>query len=85
MDYYAYQDLRDKVSERDRTIAQLQNEIFVKDQIAPVTAQLADIRCNMLVRPNVTGVGVACPSAAILNGLGVNSLNGCGCANSNLV
>lgn len=86
IDYYKQQDLRDKISERDRMIAQLQNEIFVKDQLAPVTAQLADIRCNMLVRPNVTGVGVACPSAAILNGLGVNSLNhNCNCNYGNLV
>jgi hypothetical protein len=85
IDYYKQQDLRDKISERDRVIAQLQNEIFVKDQLAPVTAQLADIRCNMLVRPNVTGVGVACPSAAILNGLGVNSLSNCNCNYGNLV
>lgn len=79
IDFYAYQGLRDAVAERDRQIMELKNMLFVKDQLAPVNAQLASISCNMLRRPDVTGVGVACPSAAILNGLGINSLNnGCG-------
>jgi hypothetical protein len=75
LDNYAMQTLRDTLAERDRTIDKLENQIYLKDQLAPVTAQLAYIQSNMLVRPNVTGVGVACPSAAILNGLGINSLN----------
>ena len=58
---------------------ELKNQLFVKGQLAPITAQLNNIQCNMLVRPNVTGVGVACPSAAILNGLGINSLNNSNC------
>lgn len=78
IDFYEYQNLRDAVAERDRTISQLQNQIFVKDQLAPINAQLNTIQSNMLVRPNITGIGVACPSAAILNGLGVNQL-GCNC------
>lgn len=84
IDFYEYQNLRDAVAERDRTISQLQNQIFVKDQLAPINAQLNTIQCNMLVRPNVTGIGVACPSAAILNGLGVNQL-GCGCNNGAII
>lgn len=87
IDFYAYQDLRDKLGEAQRQNMMLQNQIFVKDQLAPVNEQLASIRCNMLRRPDVTGIGVSCPSAAILNGLGINSLNGwnggCGCSGSN--
>lgn len=79
IDFYAYQDLRDKVNERDRVIMELSNKLFVKDQLAPVNAQLANIQCNMLRRPEISGVGVCCPNAAVLNGLGINNLNGCGC------
>ena len=80
IDYYGYQNERDKNAELSRENMELRNQLFMKDQLAPITAQLASIQCNMLTRPNVTGVGVACPSSAILNGLGVNSLgNGCGC------
>ena len=77
IDYYGYQNERDKNADLARENMELRNQLFVKDQLAPVNEQLAAIRCNMLTKPNITGVGVACPSAAILNGLGVNSLNNC--------
>ena len=77
IDYYGYQAERDKNSALSREVMELKNQLFVKDQLAPINATLASIQCNMLRRPDVTGVGVACPSAAILNGLGVNSLNQC--------
>lgn len=82
IDFYAYQDLRDKLSESQRENLILQNQLFVKDQLAPINAQLASIQCNMLRRPDITGVGAVCPNAAIINGLGINSLSGlgsCGC------
>ncbi|MGN1125555.1 MAG: hypothetical protein ACI4S3_07400 [Candidatus Gastranaerophilaceae bacterium] len=80
IDYYGYQNERDKNADLQRQVVELRNQLFVKDQLAPINAQLASIQCNMLRRPDITGVGVACPSAAILNGLGVNSLNQCsGC------
>lgn len=60
IDFYEYQNLRDKVAERDREILQLKNEIFTKDQLAPVNAQLASISCNMLPKPPVYGVGTSC-------------------------
>lgn len=82
IDYYGYQNERDKNADLARENAELRNQLFVKDQLAPVNEQLAAIRCNMLRRPDVTGIGVACPSAAILNGLGLNSLN---CNNGNLL
>ena len=80
IDYYGYQNERDKNADLSRENMELRNQLFMKDQLAPITAQLATIQCNMLRRPDVTGIGVACPNAAILNGLGVNSLNNsCGC------
>lgn len=79
IDFYAYQDLRDRLSEEQRKVLTLENQLFVKDQLAPLTASVADIRCNMLVRPNITGIGAVCPNAGVLNGLGINSFNGCGC------
>lgn len=87
IDFYAYQGLRDTVAERDRTISELKNMLFVKDQLAPVNATLASIQCNMLRRPDVTGIGAVCPNAGILNGLGINSLNGfgCGCNGNNVL
>jgi len=69
------QELRDRLSDAQRENLTLSNQIFVKDQIAPITAQLTAIQNSMLVRPNVTGVGAVCPNAGIINGLG---LGGCG-------
>lgn len=77
IDFYGYQAERDKNAQLSREVMELKNQLFVKDQLAPINATLASIQCNMLRRPDVTGVGVACPSAAILNGLGVNSLSQC--------
>lgn len=87
IDFYAYQDLRDRLSEEQRKVLTLENQLFVKDQLAPITASIADIRCNMLVRPSVTGIGAVCPNAGILNGLGINHVNncGCGCNGSNVL
>lgn len=86
IDFYAYQDLRDRLSEEQRKVLTLENQLFVKDQLAPVNAQLASIQCHMLKRPDVTGIGAVCPNAGIINGLGINSLNGynCGCGYNNL-
>lgn len=73
------QELRDRLSDAQRENLTLSNQLFVKDQIAPITAQLTSIQNNMLVRPNVTGVGAVCPNAGIINGLG---LGGCGCGST---
>lgn len=72
------QDLRDRLNDAQRDNLMLTNQLFVKDSIAPITAQLTAIQNNMLVRPNVTGVGAVCPNAGIINGLGISS-GGCGC------
>lgn len=86
IDFYAYQAERDKVADRDRRIMSLENQLFMKDQLAALTASIADIRYNMLTRPNITGVGAVCPNAGVLNGLGIDRFTGCGCGcNSNSV
>lgn len=63
----------------------LENQLFVKDQLAPVNAQLASIQCNMLRRPDITGIGAVCPNAGIINGLGIDRLGGCGCGSNNVL
>jgi hypothetical protein len=85
VDFYAYQGLRDQLAETQRALMEANNKLFVKDQLAPITAQLSSIQCNMLRRPDVTGVGAVCPNAGIINGLGINSLNACGCGCNGLV
>ncbi len=81
IDFYAYQGLRDELSKSQMKIAELSNQLFVKDQLAPLTSAISDIRCNMLVKPNVTGVGAVCPNSGIVNGLGITGNHGCGCGN----
>lgn len=80
IDFYAYQDLRDKLAEQQRQNMMLQNQIYSDAKFNALAASIADIKCNMLRRPDVTGIGAVCPNAGILNGLGINSFsNGCGC------
>ena len=72
------QGLRDRLDDAHRENLVLSNQLFVKDQLAPITAQLNSIQNNMLVRPKVTGVGCVCPNSGIINGLGIGS----GCTGS---
>lgn len=75
IDFYAYQGLRDKLAERDREVMELRNQLFLKDQLAPVNAQLASIQCNMLPKPQLYGQAVSCPTSAV----NYYSNSGCGC------
>lgn len=77
IDFYAYQDLRDRLSEEQRKVLTLENQLFVKDQLAPLTASVADIRCNMLTKPVVNGLGTSCNPIITPYMFGYN--NGCGC------
>lgn len=85
IDFYAYQAERDKNAELSRQVMELKNQLFVKEQLAPVNASLVDIKCQMLRKPDVTGIGAVCPNSAIINGLGISSLNNCGCNGNVLV
>lgn len=79
IDFYAYQDLRDKLAEQQRQNMMLQNQLYSDKQFNALQAQLTSIQCQMLKRPDVTGIGAVCPNAGIINGLGINGFNGCGC------
>lgn len=80
VDFYAYQGLRDQLAETQRALMEANNKLFVKDQLAPITAQLSTIQCQMLKRPEVTGLSTSCnpivtPSLASISGCG----GCCGC------
>lgn len=80
VDFYAYQDLRDKLAEQQRQNMMLQNQLYSDAKFNALEKQIAGISCNMLRKPDVTGIGAVCPNASILNGLGINSFSGgCGC------
>ena len=66
---------------KDATIERMTLAQKMTEQFHALEKQIAEISCNMLVKPNVTGVGAVCPNAGIINGLGIsNSLNCCGIA-----
>lgn len=79
IDFYAYQGLRDELAKSQMTVAELKNQLFVKDQLAPISAAISDVRCNMLPKPALSGVAAVCPNSAVINGLGLSNLNGFGC------
>lgn len=79
IDFYAYQGLRDELSKSQMKVAELQNQLFVKEQLAPISSAIADVRCNMLPKPALSGVAAVCPNSAVINGLGISNLNGLGC------
>lgn len=76
IDYYGYQNERDKNADLQRENMELRNQLFVKDQLAPITAQLASIQCNMLRRPDVYGLGTSCNTIFTPP---LNVAGGCGC------
>ena len=76
IDYYGYQNERDKNADLQRENMELRNQLFVKDQLAPITAQLASIQCNMLRRPDVYGLGTSCNTIFTPP---LNTASGCGC------
>lgn len=79
IDFYAYQGLRDKLAEEQRKNLVLENQLYNDRKFGEVDKQLSAISCQMLRRPDVTGIGAVSPNAAILNGLGINNLSGLGC------
>ncbi len=81
IDYYAYQDLRDKLSESQRENMMLQNKLYSDAKFGAIENQLQVIACKMAKQPDVYAVSAACPNSAILNGLGFNGFpyGTCGC------
>lgn len=81
----AMQDLRDKYAEALRQNTMLQTQLYSDAKFNALAASIAEIKCNMLRRPDITGIGAVCPNAGILNGLGIDRFNsGCGCGYNGL-
>lgn len=86
IDFYAYQDLRDKLAESQRENMMLQNKLYSDAKFNAVEAQLASISCKMAKQPEIYATSAVCPNAAVINGLGFNGFaypfpynSGCGC------
>ena len=81
IDFYAYQDLRDKLSESQRENMMLQNKLYSDAKFGVIESQLASIACKMAKQPEVYATSAVCPNAAVINGLGINTYpyNPCGC------
>lgn len=82
IDFYAYQDLRDKLAESQRENMMLQNKLYSDAKFGAIEAQLASISCRMAKQPEVYATSAVCPNAAIINGLGFNGFSypySCGC------
>ena len=82
IDFYAYQDLRDKLSESQRENMMLQNKLYSDAKFGAIEAQLASISCKMAKQPEIYATSAVCPNAAVINGLGFNGFSnpyGCGC------
>lgn len=82
IDFYAYQDLRDKLSESQRENMMLQNKLYSDAKFGAIEAQLANISCKMAKQPEIYATSAVCPNAAVINGLGFNGFPnpyGCGC------
>lgn len=65
--------------EKNQTIERMTLANSLNERFNQIDATLAGINCRMLPKPDITGIGAVCPNAGIINGLGINSLNGCGC------
>ena len=77
IDFYAYQELRDKLAEEQRKNVVLENQLYNDKKFGVIEAQLANISCRMAKQPELSTLSVACPSQAIYTG----SPCGCGCGN----
>lgn len=86
MDFYAYQDLRDQLSEARRENTMLQSQLYSDAKFNAVQSELASISSKMALKPEVYSAGAVCPNAAVINGLGFNGFSyaypysGCNCS-----
>lgn len=58
---------------------ELQNKLYMNEKFCQTDAQLADIRCNMLTKPQLSGIASTCQGQIIPR---INDC-GCGCGNGN--
>lgn len=79
IDFYAYQELRDKLAEAQRENAALQNQVFIKAQLEPISTQIADLQCNCLRAPKLTALASSCSPVLAPSVLSTLGVGGCGC------
>lgn len=60
IDAYNVQNLQTQIFDLKAENAELKGQINLSHQLAPLYAQLNDVRNNMLTRPQVNGLGVSC-------------------------
>lgn len=67
-----------KLMQKDATIERMTLAANLDAKFNAMAAAIGNISCNMLRKPDIVGVGVCCPPQAILNGLGLQTLqNNC--------
>ncbi len=64
-----------KIMQKDATIERMTLAANLDAKFNALAAAIGNINCQMLKKPDVVGVGVVSPAQAILNGLGLQSLN----------
>lgn len=70
-----------QLMQKDNTIERLQLMASFNNKFDTLSNQIQSLNCSMLKKPEISGIGAVCPSAGIINGLGINSLNPC-CSNN---
>lgn len=70
IDFYAYQDLRDKLAESQRQNTILENKMYSDAKFGSIEAQLAEISNSMAKAPQLYSVSAACPPSAVISGCG---------------
>lgn len=67
-----------QLAAKDATIERMRLAENLTAQFTALQAEIAGIKCSMLTKPQVTGVGAVCPNSGIINGLGITGgLGGC--------
>lgn len=86
IDFYAYQELRDKLAEAQRINSALETKLYTNAQFDVVNKELAEIKCRMLPKPDITAFGASCTPVLSPLSLYASALNhsgcGCGCGNT---
>lgn len=84
IDFYAYQELRDKLAEAQRINSALETKLYTNAQFDVVNKELAEIKCRMLPKPDITAFGASCTPVLSPLSLYASALSnhGCGCSGS---
>ena len=79
IDFYAYQELRDKLAEMQRINSALETKLYTNAQFDVVNKELAEIKCKMLPKPDITAFGASCTPVLSPLSLYASALNHSGC------